>query len=140
MDPQTLKYAKSDEWVFLDGNIATVGISDRAEIFRRMTTDPELRSGFVAWREAVATPEVEEDVRGLRDQDVAVLQEGWGKRRMLSTRSVHQPLHRRHGYRKTGSWPGPQGTSRAAQCDHLAADAATPGARSNETIAAIFQD
>ena len=30
MDPQTLKYAKSDEWVHLDGEVATVGISDFA--------------------------------------------------------------------------------------------------------------
>ena len=30
MDPQVLKYAKSDEWAFLDGGIATVGISDYA--------------------------------------------------------------------------------------------------------------
>ena len=37
-----------------------------------------------------------ENVRGLRDQDVAVLEEGRGKRRMLSARSVHQKLHRRH--------------------------------------------
>jgi glycine cleavage system H protein len=30
MDPQTLKYAKSDEWVSLAGDVATVGISDFA--------------------------------------------------------------------------------------------------------------
>jgi glycine cleavage system H protein len=30
MDPQTLRYAKSDEWVFLAGDVATVGISDFA--------------------------------------------------------------------------------------------------------------
>ncbi len=30
MDPQTLKYAKSDEWVALDGDLATVGITDFA--------------------------------------------------------------------------------------------------------------
>lgn len=30
MDPATLKYARSDEWVSLDGGIATVGISDFA--------------------------------------------------------------------------------------------------------------
>jgi glycine cleavage system H protein len=30
MDPQKLKYAKSDEWVSLEGNVATVGISDFA--------------------------------------------------------------------------------------------------------------
>lgn len=30
MDPKTLKYAKSDEWVSLDGDIATIGITDFA--------------------------------------------------------------------------------------------------------------
>jgi glycine cleavage system H protein len=30
MDPLKLKYAKSDEWVSLDGNVAMVGISDFA--------------------------------------------------------------------------------------------------------------
>jgi glycine cleavage system H protein len=30
MDPKTLKYAKSDEWVALDGDVATIGISDFA--------------------------------------------------------------------------------------------------------------
>lgn len=30
MDPQTLKYARSDEWVRLEGDVATVGISDFA--------------------------------------------------------------------------------------------------------------
>jgi glycine cleavage system H protein len=30
MDPKTLKYAKSDEWVSLDGEIATIGITDFA--------------------------------------------------------------------------------------------------------------
>ncbi len=30
MDPQTLKYAKSDEWVCIEGDLATVGISDFA--------------------------------------------------------------------------------------------------------------
>lgn len=29
--PDNLKYAKSDEWVKVDGNIATVGISDYAQ-------------------------------------------------------------------------------------------------------------
>jgi len=30
MDPKTLKYAKSDEWVSLTGDVATVGITDFA--------------------------------------------------------------------------------------------------------------
>lgn len=30
MDPATLKYAKTDEWVRLDGDIATIGITDFA--------------------------------------------------------------------------------------------------------------
>jgi glycine cleavage system H protein len=30
MDPNTLKYAKSDEWVLLEGDIATIGITDFA--------------------------------------------------------------------------------------------------------------
>ncbi|GAB4145434.1 MAG: glycine cleavage system protein GcvH [Planctomycetaceae bacterium] len=30
MDPQSLKYAKTHEWLHLDGDIATVGISDFA--------------------------------------------------------------------------------------------------------------
>ena len=30
MDPQTLKYAKSDEWVHVANNVATVGITDFA--------------------------------------------------------------------------------------------------------------
>ena len=30
MDPKTLKYAKSDEWVSLEGDIATIGITDFA--------------------------------------------------------------------------------------------------------------
>ena len=30
MDPSTLKYAKSHEWIHLDGEIATLGISDFA--------------------------------------------------------------------------------------------------------------
>ncbi len=30
MDPQTLKYAKSDEWVYITGDLATVGITDFA--------------------------------------------------------------------------------------------------------------
>jgi len=30
MDPKSLKYAKSDEWVALDGDIATIGITDFA--------------------------------------------------------------------------------------------------------------
>lgn len=30
MDPQTLKYAKSDEWVHLSGDVATIGITDFA--------------------------------------------------------------------------------------------------------------
>jgi glycine cleavage system H protein len=30
MDPLTLKYAKSDEWVHLDGDVATIGITDFA--------------------------------------------------------------------------------------------------------------
>lgn len=30
MDPQTLKYAKSDEWVHIDGDVATIGITDFA--------------------------------------------------------------------------------------------------------------
>lgn len=30
MDPKTLKYAKTDEWVSLEGDIATIGISDFA--------------------------------------------------------------------------------------------------------------
>lgn len=30
MDPQKLKYAKSDEWVSLDGDVATIGITDFA--------------------------------------------------------------------------------------------------------------
>jgi glycine cleavage system H protein len=30
MDPQTLKYAKSDEWVHVAGDVATVGITDFA--------------------------------------------------------------------------------------------------------------
>lgn len=30
MDPQTLKFAKTDEWVSLAGDVATIGISDFA--------------------------------------------------------------------------------------------------------------
>jgi glycine cleavage system H protein len=30
MDPAQLKYAKTDEWVSLDGDVATIGISDFA--------------------------------------------------------------------------------------------------------------
>lgn len=30
MDPQKLKYAKTDEWVSLDGDVATIGITDFA--------------------------------------------------------------------------------------------------------------
>src|SRR5216684_1075093 len=30
MDPHTLKYAKTDEWVHLDGDVATIGITDFA--------------------------------------------------------------------------------------------------------------
>ena len=30
MDPQKLKYAKSDEWVHIDGDVATIGITDFA--------------------------------------------------------------------------------------------------------------
>ena len=30
MDLQTLKYAKSDEWVHIDGDVATIGITDFA--------------------------------------------------------------------------------------------------------------
>lgn len=30
MDPKTLKYAKSDEWVHIEGDVATVGITDFA--------------------------------------------------------------------------------------------------------------
>ena len=30
MDPATLKYSKTDEWVHLDGDVATIGISDFA--------------------------------------------------------------------------------------------------------------
>ena len=30
MDPKTLKYARTDEWVSLDGGIATIGITDFA--------------------------------------------------------------------------------------------------------------
>jgi glycine cleavage system H protein len=30
MDPKTLKYAKSDEWVSLTGDVATIGITDFA--------------------------------------------------------------------------------------------------------------
>ncbi len=30
MDPKTLKYAKSDEWVALAGDVATIGITDFA--------------------------------------------------------------------------------------------------------------
>src|SRR5580693_6619886 len=30
MDLKTLKYAKSDEWVHLDGDVATIGITDFA--------------------------------------------------------------------------------------------------------------
>jgi glycine cleavage system H protein len=30
MDPKTLKYAKSDEWVSLSGDVATIGITDFA--------------------------------------------------------------------------------------------------------------
>src|SRR5579864_1142634 len=40
-------------------------------------------SGLLARCQAMAAPEVEENVRGLRDQDVAVLEEGRGKRRMV---------------------------------------------------------
>ena len=29
--PENLKYAKTDEWVKLDGNVATIGISDYAQ-------------------------------------------------------------------------------------------------------------
>ncbi len=29
--PQDLKYAKSHEWVRLEGNIATIGITDHAQ-------------------------------------------------------------------------------------------------------------
>ena len=30
IDPQTLKYAKSDEWVHLEGDVATIGITEFA--------------------------------------------------------------------------------------------------------------
>ena len=30
MDPNSVKYAKSDEWVYLDGDVAIIGISDHA--------------------------------------------------------------------------------------------------------------
>src|SRR6185295_5811695 len=30
MDPKTLKYAKSDEWVSVEGDVATIGITDFA--------------------------------------------------------------------------------------------------------------
>jgi len=30
MDPQSLKYAKTDEWVHVDGDVATIGITDFA--------------------------------------------------------------------------------------------------------------
>ena len=30
LDPKTLKYAKSDEWVALEGDLATIGITDFA--------------------------------------------------------------------------------------------------------------
>jgi glycine cleavage system H protein len=30
MDPKSLKYARTDEWVHLDGEVATIGISDFA--------------------------------------------------------------------------------------------------------------
>jgi glycine cleavage system H protein len=30
MDPKTLKYAKSDEWVALEGDVASIGITDFA--------------------------------------------------------------------------------------------------------------
>jgi glycine cleavage system H protein len=30
MDPNSVKYAKSDEWVAFEGNVATIGISDFA--------------------------------------------------------------------------------------------------------------
>ena len=30
MDPKSLKYAKTDEWVHLDGDVATIGITDFA--------------------------------------------------------------------------------------------------------------
>src|SRR5260370_625224 len=51
--------------------------------------------GLVPWRRAVPAPEVEEDIRGLRDQHVAIFQKWRGKGRMLGRGSVHQALHRR---------------------------------------------
>lgn len=45
--PEKLKYAKTDEWLKLDGNIATIGISDYAQdqlsdiVFVEYNKDPE---------------------------------------------------------------------------------------------------
>lgn len=51
--PKELKYAKTDEWVKVDGNIATIGISDHAQdqlsdiVFVEMTVsvDDEVSQG-----------------------------------------------------------------------------------------------
>ena len=72
--PGNLKYAKTDEWVKLDGNIATIGVSDFAQDqlsdivfieFNRETDDPVAKDDALATIESVkAAGDVNSPVSG----------------------------------------------------------------------------
>src|SRR6267378_862201 len=58
-------------------------------------------AGLAPGRKAQAGPEVEEDVRGLRDQQLARAQERRRERRPLDRRALEHVLHRLHAARTT---------------------------------------
>jgi glycine cleavage system H protein len=72
--PKNLKYAKTDEWVKLDGNIATIGVSDYAQDqlsdivfieFNRETDDAVAKGDALATIESVkAAGDVNSPVSG----------------------------------------------------------------------------
>jgi glycine cleavage system H protein len=69
--PKNLKYAKTDEWVKLDGNIATIGVSDYAQDqlsvieFNRETDDAVTKDDALATIESVkAAGDVNSPVSG----------------------------------------------------------------------------
>ncbi len=55
--------------------------------------------GLAFWRKAQARPEVEEDIRGLRDQKFAGFEKRRRERRMFDRAVFHQAHHRRHAAR-----------------------------------------
>jgi len=82
--PANLKYTKSDEWVLLDGKIATVGVTDYAQeqlsdvVFVEITVDIDdvvKKQGHIATIESVkAAADVNSPVSGkviLINQDLA---------------------------------------------------------------------